>query len=96
MEITERNMAVKFKPGLENEFETFKWKWFASVYEGILGGEGVWGKCVAICAKGERFNSLFLITPSKERSYSRNFQAQICVAGLIWPLKKKKCVWCSN
>lgn len=38
--MTEGTMTVTFEPGLENEFETFKCQWFASVYEGISGGEG--------------------------------------------------------
>lgn len=61
--MTEGNVTVKFGPGLENEFETFKRDRFASVYESILGGEG--GGVRTFVPK-ESISFLLFIIPSKE------------------------------
>ena len=54
-------MTVTFEPGLENEFETFKRQWFASLSEGFRdregGGSGGWKEAADIGTQGERFSS---------------------------------------
>lgn len=55
---------VEFRPGVENDFGTFRQECFASVREGISGGKGE-GMCVDMGTR-ENVSWLRFIIPSKE------------------------------
>lgn len=62
--MTKGIMTVTFEPGLENEFETFKRQWFASLSEDFWdreGGGSGGGRKLQILVPKESVSVLFLM-----------------------------------